>query len=74
MKKLLAARAWPLPQQKWLERIAKEMKRAIVIDQTTFEEGAFKNAGGLKNLQHVFKGEALNVIGEIEDAAWEDVA
>ena len=74
MKKLLASHAWPLPQQKWLERIAKEMKRAIVIDQTTFEEGAFKNAGGLKNLQHVFKGEALSVIGEIEDAVWEDAA
>ncbi len=74
MKKLLASRSWPLPQQKWLERIAKEMKRSLVIDQTTFEEGAFKNAGGLKNLQHVFKGEALNVIGEIEDAVWEDAA
>jgi type I restriction enzyme R subunit len=74
LKKILASRKWPAPQQKWLERIAKEMKRSIIIDRTTFEEGAFKNAGGFKNLQHVFGGDALTIIDEFEDVVWEDAA
>ena len=74
LKKILASRKWPAPQQKWLERIAKEMKRSIIIDGTTFEEGAFKNYGGFKNMQHVFSGDALTVLDQFEDAVWEDVA
>jgi type I restriction enzyme R subunit len=74
LKKILASRKWPAPQQKWLERIAKEMKRSIIIDNTTFEEGAFKNAGGFKNLQHVFGNDALTIIDQFEDAVWEDAA
>jgi type I restriction enzyme R subunit len=74
LKKILASRKWPAPQQKWLERIAKEMKRSIIIDSTTFEEGAFKNAGGFKNLQHVFGNDALTIIDQFEDAVWEDAA
>jgi len=74
IKKILASRAWPGPQKKWLERIAKEMKRSIVIDQSTFEEGAFKNAGGFKNMQHVFGNEAMKLVDQIADAVWEDAA
>jgi type I restriction enzyme R subunit len=74
IKKVLTSRPWPVPQRKWLERIAKEMKRSIVIDQTTFEEGAFQNAGGLRNMQHVFGNNAMAVIDQIEDAVWEDAA
>lgn len=74
LKKILASRDWPLPQKKWLDRIAKEMKRSIIIDETTFEEGAFKTAGGLKNLQHVFSGKAQAMLDEFEDAVWEDAA
>jgi type I restriction enzyme R subunit len=74
LKKILLSRKWPAPQQKWLERIAKEMKRAVIVDRTTFEEGAFKNAGGFKNLQHIFGGDALTLIDQFEDAVWEDAA
>jgi len=74
IKKILASQAWPAAQQKWLERIAKEMKRSIIIDQTTFGEGAFANAGGFRNMQHVFDNNAQAVIDQIGDAVWEDVA
>lgn len=74
LKKILASRRWPLAQQRWLERIAKEMKRSVIIDSTTFEEGAFKTAGGLRNLQHVFGDDAVTIIEQFEDAVWEDAA
>lgn len=74
LKKILASRKWPLPQQKWLERIAKEVKHSIVLDDTTFEQGAFKTAGGMKNLQHVFDGKAQELFDQFEDAVWDDAA
>lgn len=74
LKKILASRKWPLPQQKWLERIAKEVKHSIILDDTTFEQGAFKTAGGMKNLQHVFDGKAQELFDQFEDAVWDDAA
>ncbi|KVK77176.1 type I restriction-modification system endonuclease [Burkholderia sp. MSMB1498] len=74
LKKTLASRTWPLPQRKWLERIAKEVKHSIIVDDTTFESGAFKSAGGLKTLQHVFQGQVHEVVAELEDAVWDDAA
>ncbi len=74
LKKILASRNWPLPQKKWLERIAKSVKNDIVLDDVTFEQPAFKNEGGLKRLQHIFDGKAQEVLDAFEEAVWEDAA
>lgn len=74
LKKILASKKWPLPQQKWLERIAKAAKNDVVLDAQTFEQPAFQNAGGLKMLQSAFDGEIISIIDKFEDAIWEDAA
>lgn len=74
LKKILASKKWPLPQQKWLERIAKAVKNDVVLDEQTFEQPAFQNAGGLRMLQSVFGGEIMTIIDKFEDAIWEDAA
>jgi type I restriction enzyme R subunit len=74
LKEILASRAWPLPQKKWLERIAKAVKNDIVLDEQTFEQPAFQNAGGFRNLQNVFDGQAQAIIDQFEDAVWADAA
>lgn len=63
-----------MPQQKWLERIAKAVKNDVVLDEQTFEQPAFQNAGGLKMLQSAFGGEIMTIIDQFEDAIWEDAA
>lgn len=74
LKKILARRNWPLPQKKWLERIAKAVKNDIVLDDQTFEQPAFQNAGGLKSLQQIFEGNVQSVLDQFEDAVWDDAA
>lgn len=74
LKKILASKKWPLPQQKWLERIAKAVKNDVVLDEQTFDQPAFQNAGGLKMLQSAFGGEIMTIIDQFEDAIWEDAA
>ena len=74
LKKILARRNWPLPQKKWLERIAKSVKHDLVLDAQTFEQPAFRNEGGFKRLQHIFDGKAQTVLDEFENAVWDDAA
>lgn len=74
LKKILSSKKWPLPQQKWLERIAKAVKNDVVLDEQTFEQPAFQNAGGLKVLQNAFNGDLTTIIDQFEDAIWEDAA
>jgi type I restriction enzyme R subunit len=74
LKKILASRNWPLPQKKWLERIAKSVKNDLVLDAETFEQPAFRNEGGFKRLQHIFDGQAQTVLEEFENAVWDDAA
>lgn len=74
LKKILASRNWPLPQKKWLERIAKAVKNDIVLDEQTFAQPAFWNAGGLKSLRQIFDGNVQTVLDQFEDAIWEDAA
>jgi type I restriction enzyme R subunit len=74
LKKILASRNWPLPQKKWLERIAKSVKNDLVLDAETFEQPAFRNEGGFKRLQHIFDGQAQTVLDEFEHAVWDDAA
>ncbi|WP_168226677.1 type I restriction-modification system endonuclease [Rhodoferax sediminis] len=74
LKKVLASQAWATPQQKWLERIAKSVKENTVIDETTFAKGAYANHGGFKAVNAAFRGNALEVIHQFEDAVWQDAA
>lgn len=74
LKKVLASQAWTTPQQKWLERIAKSVKESVVVDESTFAKGAYANQGGFRIVNEAFKGKALEVIHQFEDAVWQDAA
>lgn len=74
LKKILASQTWTPPQQKWLERIAKSVKESVVVDETTFSKGAYANQGGFRIVNEAFKGKALDVIHQFEDAVWQDAA
>jgi type I restriction enzyme, R subunit len=71
---LLASRNWTEPQRRWLERIAIGVKSSLVVDASTFSQGAWVSKGGLHTLNQVFDGDALRVVKDLEDAAWDDAA
>ena len=74
MKKILASRAWTMPQRKWLERIGKQLKVETVVDRDALDQGQFKAEGGYARLDKVFDGQLEQVLGDFNDALWSDAA
>jgi len=74
MKKILASRAWTMPQRKWLERIGKQLKVETVVDREALDHGQFKAEGGYARLDKVFDGRLEQVLGDFNDMLWSDAA
>jgi type I restriction enzyme R subunit len=74
MKKILASRPWTSPQRDWLSKIAAQIKVETVIDRDAFDEGLFKSNGGFLRLDKTFDGKLAQVLDEVSDAIWQDVA
>jgi len=74
MERILASRAWTAPQRQWLERIGAQMRTETIVDRESLNSGQFRADGGFKRLDKVFDGRMEEVLGEINDALWDDVA
>ncbi len=74
MGQVLASRPWTMPQRKWLERIGKQVMAETIVDRQALDRGQFRTEGGFDRLNKVFGGHLEDVLGEICDAVWEDVA
>lgn len=73
-RKIARSRAWEPAQLKWLEHIARQIKKEEVVDRAAFDEGQFKVDGGFARLDRVFKGQLLAVVGDLHEAIWEEAA
>jgi len=71
--KILSSRAWTLPQRKWLERIAKQLKVETIVDIEALDRGEFKTQGGFHRINKVFVGQLKEIMTEINDALWQNV-
>jgi type I restriction enzyme R subunit len=74
MKSILHSRPWTDPQRKWLERIGKQLKLEVVVDQQALDHGQFKTEGGFPRLNKVFDGKLESLLKDINAAVWEDSA
>ena len=74
MERILASRAWTAPQRQWLERIGAQMRTETIVDRESLNSGQFRADGGFKRLDKVFDGRMDEVLGEINEALWDDVA
>ncbi len=72
INKLSAKRSWTPVQRKWLERIAKQLKREKIVDPASLDQGAFRSQGGLKQMNKVFNGEIETILLEIKDYIWQE--
>lgn len=73
--KILASRAWTPPQRKWLERIAKQMKVETIVDREALDQGEFKTqGGGFTRINKIFDGQLSEILTEINDSLWQEVA
>ncbi len=74
LAKIQASGTWTAPQKKWLERIAEQMKKEVVVDEEAFSKGAFVNAGGWKGIDKALGGQLKKVLDDLGDAIWSDAA
>lgn len=68
--RLLERHTWGEEQRLWLERIAQQMKREIVVDRAALDEEPFREPGGFRILNRVFGGQVEEILGEFEDEIW----
>ena len=75
MERILASRAWTQPQRKWLERIGRQIEREVVVDRDALDRAEFRaQGGGYDRLDRIFDGRLGQILGDIQDALWQDSA
>jgi type I restriction enzyme, R subunit len=73
VRRLTKSHKFTVPQSKWLDRIAKQMKLEVVVDRPSLDVGTFKTDGGFARLNKVFDGTLEALLGELADEVWKDV-
>ena len=68
---MLESQPWDRQQQRWLLRIGRQLKTNVVIDRSSFSEGAFIDEGGFPMLNKVFEGRLEEVLGGLMDSIWQ---
>lgn len=70
--KVLATGTWTAPQRKWLERIAEQLKKEVIVDESAFSQGAFANRGGWKGIDKQLGGRLRQILDDLGDEVWND--
>lgn len=75
MKKIRASHAFTDPQNAWLERLAKQLETEVVADRDLLDSGQFRmQGGGFTRLDKLFKGRLEEILGDINQALWEQAS
>ena len=73
VQRILASRSWTPPQRKWLERIGKQLEREVVVDREALDREQFRaQGGGYDRLNKIFDGKLDVVLGDVQDALWQE--
>lgn len=73
MQRIYAMHNWLPAQRSWLERIAKQLKHETVVDQNFLNE-AFRQQGGIKQVNKVLDGKLDSVVATLSEALWQKAA
>jgi type I restriction enzyme R subunit len=75
MARILASRAWPDAQRRWLERIGRQLEHEVVVDRAALDRAQFRAAGGgFDRLDRVFGGQLERILGDLQEDVWRDTA
>ncbi len=72
--RILSRGRWSEPQRRWLQRIAAQLKKEVVVDRAALDQGEFKQHGGFARLDKVFDGRLEQVLHDLAGAVWEESA
>ena len=71
VNQISASRDWSRPQQQWLQRIASQMKKEIVVDKDALNKAQFREMGGFNRLNKIFNGELSQILENMTDLVWQ---
>jgi type I restriction enzyme R subunit len=74
MQKIYSSRAWTGAQLGWLKRFEKQLRLEVILDGEALNGGQFQTEGGFARINKIFAGQAEQVLSEIHDEIWKDVA
>lgn len=75
LRRILAKQAWTDPQRKWLERIARQIERELVVDRASIDQEPFRGeAGGFARLNRVFDGHLETILRDFNEELWKESA
>jgi type I restriction enzyme R subunit len=62
---------WTYPQMQWLDKIAQQMIRDVVVDREAIDSvPVFADAGGFRRIDRTFEGRLDEVLGDIHEEVW----
>ena len=71
---ILVSRDWSRPQQQWLQRIASQMKKEIVVDKDALNKAQFREVGGFNRINKIFDGELAQILEDMTNLVWQKQA
>lgn len=74
LKKIKAGNTWSPNQERWLDRLAAQLKREVIIDDSLFEAPAFRQQGGRRALEAQFPGEVDKLLDQFSHYMWNETA
>jgi len=74
LRYILKDRDWARVQERWLKRIAKQIKKNEVVDREALDEPPFDQKGGFNRLNNIFDGQLPGVLDEMHAEIWNDAA
>jgi type I restriction enzyme R subunit len=72
LRHVLREHDWTSVQERWLERIAKQIKKNVVVDREALDEPPFDQNGGFDRLNTIFDGQLPTVLDEMHETIWDD--
>lgn len=71
VSKIFASKQWSRPQQQWLQRIASQMKKEIVVDKEALNKAQFREMGGFNRINKIFNGELTQILENMTNLVWQ---
>ena len=65
---------WTRPQRQWLERIASQIKREVIVDQEALDRGQFQQHGGFARINKFFDGKLGRLLTQLHESIWASAA
>jgi len=72
LRHVLREHDWTSVQERWLKRIAKQIKNNVVVDRESLDQPPFDQKGGFNRLNTIFDGQLPTVLDEMHETIWDD--